>query len=161
MPIAVDGRQFIHAPELGCVAEERHASRCWSSKGLKAAEREDDLMSSLCHSIFHTKVIYQYAIIKHSRYIKTLRRLCGYFSPTKIENTAHDSVNIEILHFAVWSVYILQYKLPVVTGWLQSIFLNNFLYVKKSEPLFVQFSSMLLLGISCQQNMNNNFMKEV
>ena len=46
MPIAVDGRQFIHAPELGCVAEERHASRCWSSRGLKAAEREDDLKST-------------------------------------------------------------------------------------------------------------------
>ena len=46
MPIAVDGRQFIHAPELGCVAEERHASRYWSSRGLKATEREDDLMSS-------------------------------------------------------------------------------------------------------------------
>ena len=44
MPIAVDGRQFIHAPELGCVAEERDDSRCWSSRGLKAAEREDDLM---------------------------------------------------------------------------------------------------------------------
>ena len=47
VPIAVSGRQFIHAPELGCVAEERHASRCWSSMGLKVAEREDDLMS--CH----------------------------------------------------------------------------------------------------------------
>ena len=46
MPIAVDERQFIHAPELGCVAEERHASRYWSSIGLKVAEREDDLMSS-------------------------------------------------------------------------------------------------------------------
>ena len=46
VPIAVDGRQFIHAPELCCVAEERHASRCWSSRGLKATEREDDLMSS-------------------------------------------------------------------------------------------------------------------
>ena len=40
VPIAVDGRQFIHAPEFGCVAEERHASRSWSSKGLKAAEIE-------------------------------------------------------------------------------------------------------------------------
>ena len=46
MPIAVDGRQFIHAPELGCVAEERHANRCWSSRGLKETERKDDLMSS-------------------------------------------------------------------------------------------------------------------
>ena len=46
VPIAVDGRQFIHAPELGCVSEERHASRCWSSRSLKVAEREDDLMSS-------------------------------------------------------------------------------------------------------------------
>ena len=45
-PIAVDGRQLLHAPELGCVAEERHASRCWSSRGLKAAEREDDLKLS-------------------------------------------------------------------------------------------------------------------
>ena len=43
VPIALDGR---HAPELGCVAEERHASRCWSSRGLKATEREDDLVSS-------------------------------------------------------------------------------------------------------------------
>ena len=46
MPIAVDGRQFIHAPELGCVSEERHSSRCWSSRGLKVADRKDDLMSS-------------------------------------------------------------------------------------------------------------------
>ena len=46
VPIAVDGRQFIHAQELGCVAEERHASRCWSSRGLKATERVDDLMLS-------------------------------------------------------------------------------------------------------------------
>ena len=45
VPIALDGRQFIHAPELSCAAEERHASRCWSSRGLKVAEREDDLMS--------------------------------------------------------------------------------------------------------------------
>ena len=43
MPIAVDGRQLIHAPELGCVAEEIDASRCWSSRGLKATEREDDI----------------------------------------------------------------------------------------------------------------------
>ena len=43
VPIAVDGR---HAPKLGCVAEERHASRCWSSRDLKATEREDYLMSS-------------------------------------------------------------------------------------------------------------------
>ena len=46
MPIAVDGRQFIHAPELSFFADERLASRCWSSSGLKVAKREDDLMSS-------------------------------------------------------------------------------------------------------------------
>ena len=46
VPIVVDGRQFIHASELGCVDEERHASRSWSNRGLKAAEREDNLMSS-------------------------------------------------------------------------------------------------------------------
>ena len=46
VPIAVDGRQFFHALELCYVAEERHVCRCWSNRSLKAAEREDDLMSS-------------------------------------------------------------------------------------------------------------------
>ena len=30
VPIAVDGRQFIHATELGCVADERQAGQAGS-----------------------------------------------------------------------------------------------------------------------------------
>ena len=49
----------------------------------------------------------------------------------------------------------------ITSGPLQTICFIKFSYVKEKFAIFPTFSSMLLLGRSCQQIISNNLMKEV
>ena len=58
------------------------------------------------------------------------------------------------------------HKRPVASGWLQAdgcilSVLSSLSYVKERCEILPAFSTMLLLGRSCQQIINNDLMKEV